>query len=207
MWIIAGPNGAGKSSFAGQFLHDLGHNNLVKLNADERTLELRKRFPDAELITLNYKAANEIDQAVIDCIETGQSFVVETVLSSQKYRDDVLTAKAKGFKIGLIYVSLYPPELSPQRVSERAAKGGHNVEHEKALNRHRKSHAELNWFAPKADILMVFDNSSNSAKPVLLASRTPGKPIKYLKPGVNPAVDWALKDFVPKLKSSTLTPQ
>ena len=47
MWIVASPNGAGKSSFAGRFLRDLGHRHLIKLNADERTLELRKKFPDA----------------------------------------------------------------------------------------------------------------------------------------------------------------
>jgi predicted ABC-type ATPase len=45
MWIIAGPNGAGKSSFAGRFLRDLGHRHLIKLNADERTLELRPKIP------------------------------------------------------------------------------------------------------------------------------------------------------------------
>jgi len=33
-----GPNGAGKSSFAENFLIDIGHHNLVKLNADERTI-------------------------------------------------------------------------------------------------------------------------------------------------------------------------
>ena len=96
MWIVAGPNGAGKSSFAGDFLVNLGHNNLLKLNADERTVELRKSHPDTPQNELNLKAAIEIDQEVCDCIDTGQSFVVETVLSSSKYRDDVLTAKQNG---------------------------------------------------------------------------------------------------------------
>jgi predicted XRE-type DNA-binding protein len=113
MWIIGGPNGAGKSSFAGRFLDDLGHRQLIKLNADERTLALRAAFPDVPLNDLNLRAAIDIDKQVEDCIKAGQSFVVETVLSSPKYRDDVLAAKATGFKFGLIYVSLYPPELSP----------------------------------------------------------------------------------------------
>ncbi len=206
MWIIAGPNGAGKTSFAGRFLANLGHNNLIKLNADERTLELRKEFPDAEQKDLNYQAANEIDQKVVDCINGGHSFVVETVLSSPKYRDDVLAAKDKGFKIGLIYVSLYPPELSPQRVSERVAKGGHTVPYEKALNRHRDSHKELSWFAPQADTLFVFDNSDSNNKPVLVALRGAGKPMKYLVPYVNPALDNALKGMLPKARKSDLTP-
>lgn len=199
MWIIAGPNGAGKSTFAGQFLIDLGHHNLIKLNADERTLELRKQFPTVAQNDLNLRAAIAIDKAVEDCIKADHSFVVETVLSSPKYRDDVQAAKARGFKIGLIYVSLYPPELSPQRVSERVAKGGHDVEAARAIERHRRSHDELRWFAPQADLLMVFDNSDRNASPILVASRANGEPLRYHARGVNPAVDQSLLDMTAKL--------
>ena len=191
MWVIAGPNGAGKSSFAGNFIAALGHTNLIKLNADERTVQWRAKCPDAPLNELNLKAAREIDQEVIDCIDCGNSFVVETVLSSDKYRDDVVHAKKKGFKFGLIYVSLSPPELSPERIITRVAKGGHNVDYNKAIERHRKSHEQLSWFAPKADDLYVFDNSQ--LQPILVALRDGGKPMKYLNPGVNPHIDHALK--------------
>ncbi|KJU86984.1 Zeta toxin [Candidatus Magnetobacterium bavaricum] len=197
MWIIAGPNGAGKSSFVGDFLVDIGHRNLLKLNADERTIELRKKFPAALQDTLNLKAAIEIDKTVECCIKSRVSFVVETVLSSQKYRDDVLAAKEAGFKIGMIYISLYPPELSPQRVSERVAKGGHNVRAEKAIERYRKSHEQLSWFAPQADVFMAFDNSLKDGSPVLLASRVNNEPLKYLARGVNPYVDSALSNMMP----------
>ncbi len=197
MWLIAGPNGAGKSSFAVNFIADLNHINLIKLNADERTVQLREQFPFVSQDELNLKAAKEIDQAVFECIEGGHSFVVETVLSSEKYRDDVITAKEKGFKIGLIYVSLYPPELSPLRIQVRVAKGGHNVDHDKAIKRHRKSHEQLRWFASMADTLFVFDNSGDPNHPVLVALRGEGKPLKYLAHGVNPAIDNALKDMLP----------
>jgi predicted ABC-type ATPase len=195
MWIIAGPNGAGKSTFASRFLHDLGHRHLVKLNADERTLELRKMAPDASQRELNLQAAAAIDGDVEACIEAGQSFVVETVLSSPKYRDDVVVAKAKGFAVGLIYVSLHPAELSPLRVSERTAKGGHDVDPAAAIARHARSHEELRWFAPRADLLMAFDNSAPSGRPVLVASRSGGQPLKHHVPGINPAVDRALRDL------------
>jgi predicted ABC-type ATPase len=206
MWIIAGPNGAGKSSFAGQFLRDLGHRRLRKLNADERTLELRRQFPDAAQNDLNLQAAIDTDKEVERSIEAGRSFVVETVLSSPKYRDDVLAAKAKGFKVGLIYVSVHPPELSPQRVSERVAKGGHDVDVETAIKRHRRSHDELRWFAPQADLFMAFDNSSADAAPVLVASRAGGEPLKYLVPGVNPALDRALAGMAAKTPHPDLKP-
>jgi predicted ABC-type ATPase len=203
MWIVAGPNGAGKSSFAGDFLADLGHRNLVKLNADERTLQLRKRFPDAPQNELNLKAAIEIDNEVEDCIKAHVSFVVETVLSSAKYRDDVLDAKGSGFKFGLIYVSVHPPELSPQRVNVRVKKGGHAVDHDKAIERHRKSHEQFSWFAPHADILMVFDNSIKDGEPVLVASRTNGKALKHILRGRNLSVDAALSAAFPARAATT----
>ena len=173
-------------------LADLGY-SLIKLNADERTVQLREKFPSAPQDDLNLKAAIEIDQEVVDCINGGRSFVIETVLSLNKYRDDVIATKEKAFKIGLIYVSLYPPELSPQRVQVRVDKRGHNVDHDKAIKRHRKSHEQLSLFAPQADALFVFDNSSDPNQPVLVALREGVKPIKYFAPGVNPAIDNALK--------------
>ncbi len=93
MWIIAGPNGAGKSSFAEGFFVDIGHHNLVRLNADERTIEFRKQFPNEPQNLLNLKAAIAVDKDVEECIDAGQSFVVETVLSTSKYRDDVIKAQ------------------------------------------------------------------------------------------------------------------
>ena len=192
MWIIAGPNGAGKSTFTNQFLADLGHVDLVKLNADERTLMLRSRSPRSPQNELNLKAAIEIDAEVAANIDAGRSFLVETVLSSDKYRDDVLAAKAKGFRIGLIYVSLYPPRLSPQRVSERAAKGGHDVDPAKAIDRYRRSHRQLRWFAEQADILFAFDNSPVDGEPTLVAQCVPGQPLRLLVPGCNPSLDRAL---------------
>lgn len=59
MWIIAGPNGAGKTRLAGQFLINLAHRKLVKLNAEERTLALREKFPTALQNDLNLQAANK----------------------------------------------------------------------------------------------------------------------------------------------------
>ena len=207
MWIIAGPNGAGKSSFAGQYLDDLhaafpsdiAPGGLTKLNADERTLELRRQFPDAAQATLNRRAAQETDAEVVAMIAAGRSFVVESVLSTPKYRDDVEAAKAKGFRFGLLYVSLHPPELSPRRVSERVLKGGHDVDPATAVARYHRSHEQLRWFASRADWLMIFDNSNNQpgTPPLLLATRFPDRPLQHGQRGVNLAVDQAIAAIVP----------
>ena len=201
IWLIAGPNGAGKSTFAGDYLNDLRAEypsvqwaaEPVNLVADERTAALRVRHPETGQAYLNLRAAREIDAEVAHLICAGISFSVETVLSSPKYRPDVMTARSMGFGIGLIYVSLHPPELSPQRVALRVRKGGHAVDPERAVERYHRSHEQLSWFAANADFLIVFDNSDE--EPVVLASRVPGQPLRQFKRGVNVAVDRALDNL------------
>lgn len=105
---------------------------------------------------------------------------------------DNIACPRSSFRFGLIYISLDPPELSPLPVSERAAKGGHDVDPATAVARHHRSHDELRWFAPQADLLMVFDNSAPTGAPVLLASRSPGQPLRHHLAGINPAVDRAM---------------
>lgn len=128
------PNGAGKTSITNKVVELFG-SALTKLNADERTVELQKIYPEKPLPELNLMAAQQIDAEVENNIETGKSFYVETVLSSSKYKDDVIEAKKRGFRIALVYVSVYPPGVSAQRVKIRAQKGGHDVAFAKVVER------------------------------------------------------------------------
>jgi predicted ABC-type ATPase len=195
MWIIAGPNGAGKSSFKGPFLERIGQTDIIQLNADEVTASLRANDETSPQDALNLAAARLIDAKVEDLIQARTSFLVETVLSSGKYRDDLDAAKAAGFKLGMVYGSLYPAELSPGRVSERALKGGHVVDPGKAVERYYRSHAELAWFAPRVDTLMIFDNSARDGAPVLIARKV-GNALA-ISFGLNPAVDEAWRTAFP----------
>jgi len=195
MWIIAGPNGAGKSSFKGPFLERIGQTDIIQLNADEVTASLRANDATTPQDALNLAAARWIDAKVEELVQARTSFLVETVLSSGKYRDDLEVARAAGFKLGMVYVLLYPAELSPARVSERALKGGHTVDPGKAVERYHRSHAELAWFAPKVDTLMVFDNSARDGAPLLIARRA-GQ-LEKITFGINPAVDEAWRAAFP----------
>jgi predicted ABC-type ATPase len=197
MWLVAGPNGAGKSTFTGEFLKTLGMPPLRKLNADEVTVSLREKDGQSSQDALNLRAAEIVDAQVRESIKNGVDFLVETVLSSSKYRDDLEAAKATGFKTGLIYISLAPAELSPARVAERMQKGGHHVDRDKAISRYYKSHAQLAWFAAQVDIFLVYDNSAADGEPVLVASKVPGKRPVHIAPGVNSEVDKALLKAFP----------
>jgi predicted ABC-type ATPase len=193
MWIIGGPNGGGKSSVASVIIAKQRIPGLTKLNADEVNATLRKIFPYLPSDRMNLRSAQFIDGMVADCIENGLSFTVETVLSTDKYRKAVTDAKAKGFKFGLIYVSLWPPELSPKRVAIRVSKGGHHVEHAKAIERYHRSHKQLTWFAAQADRMVVLDNSAEINEPaVIVALKQMNKPIQLRTPEYNSSVDEAL---------------
>src|SRR5580704_9918828 len=129
-WIVAGPNGAGKSTVVERgVIRDVAGIELQSLNADQRTGEILKADPDAA--DANLRAAIEIDAQVAAFIEDGVDFLVETVLSSEKYLDDVERAIALRFRIGMVYVALDSPALAVARVATRVRLGGHAVPRER----------------------------------------------------------------------------
>lgn len=207
LWIIAGPNGAGKSTLTAKLIADFqasgfigaeivksNREGFVTLNADERTAELKKQFPDKPLPEINLQAAQETDAALVKCLaEDKPVILVETVLSSTKYQDDVLEARAHGYNIGLTYVSVYPPELILGRIINRVAKGGHNVDAQKALDRYTRSHENLVWFAQQSDRVLILDNSARrEIGPVLVAIKEVGKKLIHKVKGINPTLDHAI---------------
>lgn len=201
LWIIAGPNGAGKSTHTADLIADFQASGfidaeIIKLNADERTAELKKKFPDRSQRELNLQAAQETDAALERFIaEDRPAIFIETVLSSTKYQDDVLEAKSRGYTIGLIYVSVYPPELILGRIKTRVSRGGHNVDPQKALDRYKKSHANLIWFGQHADRLVIFDNTGTEKIPVLVAMKEAGKKLVHRVKGLNPSLDHAIESL------------
>ncbi len=98
MWIIAGPNGAGKSTLQTLLAGALGPEPCLHLNADELTAAFLAGGGKDQLLVANLLAAQTIDAQVADCIARRQGFLVETVLSSGKYRDDLEAARCKFFE-------------------------------------------------------------------------------------------------------------
>lgn len=189
-WIVAGPNGAGKTTLvsAGVVARAAGV-DLISLNADARTAEILAAEPDAP--DANLRAAIDTDARVAACIEDGVDFLVETVLSSDKYLDDVARALALGYRIGVIYVGLVRPEASIRRVRQRHERGGHDVPIDRIVERWSRSIGTFGRLLPQAHEVFVFDNSSTDG-PVLIARKT-GDRITLLHPGRIPEIDTVLR--------------
>ena len=98
-------------------------------------------------------------------IAAHQTVGVETVLSTDKYRNLVLAAKAR-------HVILKSADLNVERVRIRVAEGGHHFAKRKIIERRERSLQQLPWFLEHADGAWSFDNSGS--KPRLIGTKLCG---------------------------------
>ena len=117
--IVAGPNGSGKTTLvrSGVLASVLGVPD-VSLNADDVARELAGGGQPTEQQSL--RAARITDNRLDVEIAAGRSVIVETVLSSDKYQDRVGAARAMGYRIDLIYVTVREAEML-ETMGERVA--------------------------------------------------------------------------------------
>jgi len=117
--ILGGPNGSGNSSAYAKLQLD-----GAWINADEIAKQLTgSRDGRAAAMAAGRAAIMKIREI----IETRQSFVFETTLSSQPSINLMSDAKAAGYYVGLYYVALDSVELNIERVQRRVEKGGHDI--------------------------------------------------------------------------------
>jgi predicted ABC-type ATPase len=170
-WIVAGPNGSGKSSlYSNADIEDFGASVWI-INPDLLTARI-EQVERLDLRAANLAAVKRIYAWLEASIAAHQTVGVETVLSTDKYRQLVLSAKAYNFEIRLIYVLLRSAELNIERVKMRVAKGGHDVPEGKIIERRERSLAQLPWFLDQADQAWLYDNSD--ASPRLMGTKNKG---------------------------------
>jgi predicted ABC-type ATPase len=186
---VAGPNGAGKTTLVEQgIIQAITGHDLVTLNADVRTRELQTAEPP--MPDTNLRAAIEIDGRLAACIEQRVDVLVETVLSSDKYLDDVDRARSLGYQVGMIYIGLATAADSVRRVALRRARGGHDVPPDKVVSQWFRSIAMPGRMKDKLDRLFVFDNTRAEA-PRLIALGI-GRQVTILEVGCIAKIDAVL---------------
>lgn len=174
-WIVAGPNGSGKSTLIRYGVLDRWMTTpLVALSPDDIVLKLRLAHPEWPELSLLRAAQDQSDKQVATLIASGTGAMVETVLSSDKFKPMVEQAKRSGLQFCFTYVTVVSADINVDRVRVRVADGGHDVPYASILQRRERSRAAFAWFAEQADIGLVFDNSGLS--PLLLAHKQPDQP-------------------------------
>lgn len=147
--FLAGPNGAGKSTFYDERLAPLGY---VFLNADN--------FKNESGVT-DREAQGFMDGARQSYLESGQSFVTETVFSDPhgaklKFLREALD---RGYEVHLIYIGLDSPDASDARVLTRVMAGGHDVPSDRIPRRYAQSLQNLKRALTFVPNVTVWDNS------------------------------------------------
>lgn len=180
--MLAGSNGAGKSSFFHRHLEGCA---LPFINADLIQFELT----DGDVGGDPYRAAKIAEQRRQEMVADRRSFIFETVFSDAAGAkiEFLCRAQAEGFFISAHFICLGSPDLAVMRVAHRVARGGHPVAEDKIRERYERGLTNLKRFAPSADQLTLYDNSS---------AAEPHRPVAYLEKGAvlelaDPIPAWA----------------
>ena len=160
--IFAGANGSGKSTLTKFYRR--------KLETIGPILD-----PDAEARLLNpndvHKAAIQAARNILirqkECLESGQSFALETTLAGHGNLELMRNAKSRGWVVKLVYVGLGDAKRNIQRVQQRVQNGGHDVPIEDIKRRFERSMANLPLATELADSFAVYDNSGLDMRRVL----------------------------------------
>lgn len=143
--VFAGPNGSGKSTITGE-IPVVG----MYVNADEIQRQLQ---------CTPLEAAQNAEQVREYCLANGMDFTMETVLSTPRNIDLLRRAKEAGYYVIGFFILTCHPDINVQRVSDRVARGGHDVPEDKIRSRYERSLKNLPILRELCDELYVFDNS------------------------------------------------
>lgn len=149
--LIAGPNGAGKTTLGDALAAaggELGH----RVDPDRIAADLGLSAGDAARTAL---------REMRNHLTAGKSFTQETTLASRQPIRLLSQAKALGFQTHLVFVGVTDMVISQDRVTNRVAKGGHDIPTEDQLRRFERTFRNAVEAARIADSAILIDNSQS----------------------------------------------
>ena len=118
--IIAGANGSGKTTLARQLL-PMTRRGVDFFNVDEIQ---RTAFPPMSDVT----AAREFLARLARAESKRQSFGLETTLATRTYARRIRRWRNLGYHVVLHFIELPDADFAVQRVAQRVAAGGHDIQ-------------------------------------------------------------------------------
>lgn len=159
--VIGGPNGSGKTTLT-SYLIQKGRIKTAIINPDDIALKEYGSY------SFPVKAAKIALEKRKTAISQGLDLAFETTFSGNSELNDVLKAKAAGYKTTLYYVALQSALDNIIRVEERESNRGHKVEPEDTIRRYEKSHDNLIKHISMFDQAYLFDNSGSGRSRVAI---------------------------------------
>lgn len=169
--VIAGPNGSGKTTFTRQLLKHYWSDDCVFINPD---IIAEQEFGGWNDHVSILKAAERAAEMREECLRSGKSMVVETVLSREDKVDFLRRAGDVGFFVRVFFIGTDTPEINAARVTRRVLEGGHEVPINKIIARYFRAMRLCVTAGLVADRLYVHDNSFDGKDPVLLFRKHDG---------------------------------
>lgn len=152
LYIIAGCNGAGKTTASKRFLPSI-LNCRQWVNADEIAYGLSPLDPQS----VAFQAGRLMLERIQDLLRQDETFAIETTLSTRAYRNLVLQAQAKGYKVELVFFFLPSPQMAIRRVAHRVKNGGHYVPDDVIIRRYYRGLKNLKEiFMPIVDQWCIY---------------------------------------------------
>ena len=145
--VYGGPNGSGKSTITEQH-KPTGH----YVNADMIQKYLGCTALEAAQIAENTRER---------LLAQGESFTMESVLSTDRNYTLMERAHNQDYFVHCIYVLTKNPKINMERVAARARWGGHDVPPEKVRTRYWRAMARIPQLFRVCDRCDIFDNSPN----------------------------------------------
>lgn len=168
--MFAGPNGSGKSTVTYEVLKDPEPPfDGPYINADD----IAKTLPIRDDVERNVAAAVQAEALRKECMERGESFAFETVMSTPEKVAIITQARARGYEVNLVFVTTSNPSINVARVADRVAKKGHPVAESAIRSRYQVAMSLLPVAVELASSAVVFDNSITDRSASMVAWRFP----------------------------------
>lgn len=126
-------------------------------------------------------------------LEHEHTFTFESVLSHPSKLDLLQTAKSKGYRIYLYFISTESPDINVNRVKIRVSQQGHPVSEEAIRSRYTKSLKLLYQAIKLSDRAYLFDNSGKES--LYIAEITKGEDVE-LHCSSNEVPNWFIRYVV-----------
>lgn len=162
LYIIAGCNGAGKTTASFTVLPEI-LNCPEFVNADEIAKGLSPFHPESVAV----QAGKLMIERMIQLLKDGETFALETTLSTRSYVKLVQQAQRNGYYVTLIFFSLASPEQAVRRVAQRVTQGGHNIPTDVIYRRYARGLKNLfQLYIQAVDYWVMYDNSDSPTKKI-----------------------------------------
>lgn len=158
LYIISGCNGAGKTTASYTVLPEI-LDIKEYVNSDEIARGLSPFNP----ASMNYQAGRLMVRRIDELLALGESFGIETTLSTRSYVSLIRKAHKRDYRVSLLFFWIESPEMAEMRVAKRVAEGGHDIPRHVIYRRYYSGLNNLfQLYMPEVDYWAVFDNSSLS---------------------------------------------